>query len=65
MDRPNEKLIREFEQLKGMEEEASAIYEKIIPLLDNEEYKKTLTRIKDDEGRHAKMAQSIIDLLSS
>ncbi|PIY96282.1 MAG: hypothetical protein COY66_04570 [Candidatus Kerfeldbacteria bacterium CG_4_10_14_0_8_um_filter_42_10] len=60
-----EKLIREIEELKLLEEEAAKLYRSIIPSISDLGDKKILEDIAQDEVRHARMAQAVVDILKS
>ncbi len=59
-----EMLRKEFEEILVFEKSAKTAYDNYIPLVDNEEIKKQLISIRDDEIRHIVIAKTLIEYLS-
>jgi rubrerythrin len=58
-----EDLIRQFEELKGLELGAEHLYRDLLPLITDEEDKNKIQSVINDEIEHALMVQKIIDII--
>lgn len=58
-----EDLIRQFEELKGLELGAEHLYQDLLPYVTDEEDKNKIQSIINDEIEHALMVQKIIDII--
>jgi len=56
-----EMLREEFENILSHEERAKNFYDHYIDQIDDENVKKQLISIRDDEVRHMKFAKQLID----
>jgi rubrerythrin len=63
MTESQETLLRNFIELKSMERQAYNLYQKILPVVTEVSDKKILEAIMDDELRHEKMVQGVLDIL--
>ena len=59
-----EMLKKEFEDILGFEKNAEIAYDEYIAKVDDEEIKKKLISIRDDEIRHIEIAETLISYLS-
>lgn len=58
------KLIRQFEELKSLEDYSAELYTSILPEITEATDKAAIRSIITDEHKHSKMAQAIIELLN-
>jgi rubrerythrin len=58
-------LVRQFEELKAMEDASAQLYMTILPDVTDAADKEVVQRIIVDEQKHSKMAQNIIDIIKS
>jgi len=58
-----EELIRRFEELEDLEQQASLLYRKLLPYVSDNKDRETLQAVIEDENRHAKMARNAIEIL--
>ncbi|OGZ76811.1 MAG: hypothetical protein A3G45_01675 [Candidatus Staskawiczbacteria bacterium RIFCSPLOWO2_12_FULL_37_15] len=67
MKENREKLLRYFQQMKGLEESSRDYYMKVAldPNFDNQKIKNTFERISKDEQRHADIVAKIISLINN
>ncbi|MFA6198168.1 MAG: ferritin-like domain-containing protein [Patescibacteria group bacterium] len=65
MNEANEKLYRDFNELKGMERQAYTLYRGLVPLISDPVDRKYVEGIMADELRHEQMVQEILDLLET
>jgi len=63
MDEANEKLYQNFNQLKAMEHQAYVLYKGLLPKVSDPIDRQSIEGIMQDELRHEKMVQEILDLL--
>ena len=59
-----EMLLKEFKEILSYEERAKHFYDHYIDQVDDEDIKKQLTAIRDDEAAHIKIAQKLIEYVS-
>jgi rubrerythrin len=59
-----ELLLKEFHKIKTLEERARHFYDHYIDQVDDEEIKKQLVSIRDDEIEHIKIAEALIECVS-
>jgi rubrerythrin len=59
-----EMLLKEFREILASEERAKHFYDHYIDQLDDEEIRNKLISIRDDEIRHIKIAQKLIEHVS-
>jgi rubrerythrin len=59
-----EMLKKEFEEILSFEKNAEIAYDDYIAKVDDEEIKEKLISIRDDEIRHIKIAETLIECLS-
>ncbi|MFC1570267.1 hypothetical protein ACFL4E_00605 [Candidatus Omnitrophota bacterium] len=59
-----EMLLKEFKNIKDHEERAKNFYDHYIDQVDDEKVKKVLISIRDDEIRHIKIADKLIETVS-
>lgn len=57
-------LLKEFQEIYVHEERAKVFYDHYIEQVDDEEIKKELISIRDDEIMHMQLAQQLIDMVS-
>jgi rubrerythrin len=57
-------LRREFQEILTLEERAEQFYSHYIDQIKDEEIKKTLNSIRDDEIMHIEIAKKLIDCIS-
>lgn len=65
MDNALEKLIKDCEIIRLFEIQTQKTYADLLPLIPDEQGKVLLRHIIDDEKRHEKIAQQILDILAS
>lgn len=65
MDEAKEKLYQNFNQLKGMERQAYNLYKGLLPKISDSIDRRYVEEIMQDELRHEKMVQEILDLLEA
>lgn len=67
MKRDREKLLRYFQQMKGLEESARDYYINVSrdPLLKDQEVKDIFERISGEEQKHADIMVKIINLINN
>ena len=58
-------LRKEFEKILGYEERAQSFYDHYIDQVEDENVKKQLTSIRDDEICHIKVAKKLIEIVSA
>ena len=59
-----EMLRKEFKEILSYEERAKHFYDHYIDQVDDEEIKKQLIAIRDDEKAHIKIAETLIGYVS-
>lgn len=59
-----EMLLKEFKELYKHEERAKVFYDHYIDEVEDEETKKVLTSIRDDEKVHMKLVEELISMVS-
>ncbi|MFH1552976.1 MAG: hypothetical protein ABID83_04995 [Candidatus Omnitrophota bacterium] len=59
-----EMLRKEFEKILNLEERARNFYSHYIDQVDDENIKKQLTAIRDDEVQHIEIAKKLIEYVS-
>ena len=62
-DQSHKSIIDVFEELKSMELEANRLYQVCMESITDNEDIDILRGIMQDEEKHAKMAQKIIDII--
>jgi len=59
-----EMLLKEFREILVLEERAKHFYDHYIDQIDDEEIKKSLIAIRDDEIEHVDIAKKLIEYVS-
>jgi rubrerythrin len=59
-----EVLLKEFKEILGYEERAKHFYDHYIEQVDDEEIKKQLISIRDEEECHINIAKKLIEYVS-
>ena len=59
------KLVRQFEELKTMEDDSARLYATLLPDISDVADRGSIESVIADEQKHSKMAQSIVDILRS
>jgi rubrerythrin len=59
-----EVLLKEFKEILGYEERAKHFYDHYIEQVEDEEIKKQLVTIRDDEVYHINIAKKLIECVS-
>ena len=59
-----EMLRKEFEKILALEERAKNFYDHYIDQIEDENVKKQLTSIRDDEVKHIGIAKQLVEFVS-
>lgn len=59
-----EMLLKEFQEIYVHEERAKVFYDHYIEQIEDDEVKKELVSIRDDEIMHMQIARKLIDMVS-